>query len=219
MEDKENNLFALAQKAYDTPFGRKKISRHVNGCFVIHGGDKDIIIYDTPEQPDPKNECKDTVFLRKSIYLSTTDGMKDRVCQHLINVLNHTLHFHLKAEWFFMIKDGSKRIEYREITPYWSKLLIMPVYNDKDIEQHLYDKKLYEESPEKYAEFVEANIECGSIEFRKWVYVDFALGYPKFSDIKKHIGGMVKSIDIGTANPEWVPSDTPKDKKFYRIHF
>lgn len=35
-----------------------------------------------------------------------------------------TLHLILKAKWFNAIKDGGKREEYREKTPYWEKRLM-----------------------------------------------------------------------------------------------
>lgn len=45
-----------------------------------------------------------------------------------------TLKIVIKAEWFDKIKDGSKTIEYREMTPFWTSRLF-----DKEGKRRNYD--------------------------------------------------------------------------------
>lgn len=45
--------------------------------------------------------------------------------------MNKILHLTLKKKWFDLIKSGEKKVEYREIKPYWEKRLceIITIYN------------------------------------------------------------------------------------------
>lgn len=45
------------------------------------------------------------------------------------------LHLTLKKKWFDLIKSGQKKVEYREIKPYWTKRLTM---NDNTIRHYDY---------------------------------------------------------------------------------
>ncbi len=53
-------------------------------------------------------------------------------------MIEKILHLTLMKEWFDQILDGTKKVEYREIKPYWTKRLI-----DKDGEPIEYDAILF----------------------------------------------------------------------------
>ena len=48
------------------------------------------------------------------------------------------LHLNLKAKWYEMIESGIKTEEYREIKPYWIKMLCAS-YSESSIEYKEYD--------------------------------------------------------------------------------
>lgn len=102
-----------------------------------------------------------------------------------------------------MIKSGEKPIEYREITPYYACRLMACFSSDKE-----------ECMAGRCAEcFTPENCWCN----RTSTEAHFSLGYPKRDDLSRRFTLPVKRIDIGTANPEWVPNNTPADKQFFRI--
>jgi ASC-1-like (ASCH) protein len=49
-----------------------------------------------------------------------------------------TLKIIIKGEYFDMIKSGEKKIEYREVTPFWTSRLY-----DKEGKKRAYDKVLF----------------------------------------------------------------------------
>lgn len=90
-----------------------------------------------------------------------------------------TLTLPLKKKWFDMIKSGVKTEEYREIKPFWTKRLMMPVIDYADGRISVPDVPM---------------------EFDTLV---FTLGYPKAGDTERRLEFKNPKIRIGTGKPEW----------------
>lgn len=86
-----------------------------------------------------------------------------------------TLTLSLKKQWFDMIKDGVKKEEYRELTPYWKTRL----YESNDITSNKWHL---------------------TKSFDRLV---FTLGYPKAGDTERRLVFKNPCIRIGTGRPEW----------------
>ena len=84
-----------------------------------------------------------------------------------------TLTLPLKRKWFELIKAGTKKEEYRAITPYWIKRLL--------------------ENPEDKVR----------AKFKSFDRLVFTLGYPKADDTERRLTFKNPKIRIGTGRPEW----------------
>jgi hypothetical protein len=99
----------------------------------------------------------------------------------------------LKKKWFDMTKAGIKTEDYREITPYWSKRLIL---QSKDINWDT-PIKIIDKICDNY--FNNKN----DVIFRPFTTNIMTLGYPKKDDKSRILTLEHKGIEIRTGNPEW----------------
>jgi hypothetical protein len=103
------------------------------------------------------------------------------------------LQLSLKKKWFEMTKQGIKTEDYREITPYWEKRLLI---QNKDIDWSLSAKQI--------------TIICDNFNkkenkpnFKEFTQNTMTLGYPKSTDSERILKLEHKGIEIGYGNPEW----------------
>ena len=97
------------------------------------------------------------------------------------------LTLHLKTKWFQLIKDGTKRAEYRDITPYYCARLCAK-YNPNNLECRHCETSRCQPTPKVQS-------------------IHFVLGYPKTDDserhLTRHVIGIVKAhgLTLLGANP------------------
>ena len=106
----------------------------------------------------------------------------------------------LKKQWFEMTKAGIKTEDYREITPYWIKILCENYKGD--LSEICND---FEEAPmfSDYPECLDGIIIKSSIEFKKFNQNTMTLGYSKKRDNERTLVLKHKGIEIRTGNPDW----------------
>jgi hypothetical protein len=93
---------------------------------------------------------------------------------------NKTLHLTLKSQWFWMIYNGIKKEEYREIKDFWIKRLCVHKFNNLS--------------------FCDLCDCCYTKKHNKFDTITFSLGYAK--DRKQFVIEL-KDIKMKTGNPEW----------------
>lgn len=71
-----------------------------------------------------------------------------------------TLHLNLKREWFDMISQGKKKVEYREIKPYWTKRLF-----DKDYDTITFSNGYAKNRDQFVIEWKETHEAFGTIDW------------------------------------------------------
>lgn len=115
------------------------------------------------------------------------------------------LQLSLKKQWFEMTKAGIKTEDYREITPYWAKRIMLQ-------ENEYLIKMLSNDAIEHLCHSLNS---CETVDdrqfiFRNWRYSfkEFAhnimtLGYPKSTDTERILKLEHRGIYIGYGNPEW----------------
>lgn len=96
-----------------------------------------------------------------------------------------TLTLSLKKQWFYKIKSGEKKEEYREIKPKYLSLFCNTIKSGE---------------PNKYNEFNVSFKLRWNLEFDKLV---FTLGYPKAGDTERRLVFKNPKIRIGQGRPEW----------------
>lgn len=116
----------------------------------------------------------------------------------------------LKTKWFEMTQPLIKKEDYRAITPYWAKRLLLCHGNNLT-------KELSDIEIESLCEELTNAINClGEIEeeidfvldnyylsFKPFTTNTMTLGYPKASDTERILKLEHKGIEIRTGNPEW----------------
>lgn len=114
------------------------------------------------------------------------------------------LHLPVSAKWFKLIKEGVKRVEYREIKAYWIKMLFWHVISWPDGRKE-YERigkglaELYENPTHLTRLTLKFDIEKGYIVPR-YNQVEFTEGYPKKEDNERRARFLIDSITIG--NPQ-----------------
>lgn len=98
----------------------------------------------------------------------------------------------LKSKWYHLIKDGTKKEEYRDITPYYCVRLCAK-YNPSNFECRHCATALCQPTPKVHS-------------------IDFTLGYPLAGDNERHLLRYVLSIEKGHGQPH-LGAD-PKKKQF-----
>ena len=86
-----------------------------------------------------------------------------------------TLTLAIAEPWFSMIRDGKKKEEYRELTPYWKTRL----YESNDITSNKWHLT------------------------KSFDSIVFTLGYPKADDTERRMEFKNPKIRIGQGRPEW----------------
>lgn len=103
------------------------------------------------------------------------------------------LQLSLKTKWFEMTKSGIKTEDYREITPYWVKRLIVPTDEDVTIENVIYYLNGGELDHYRNTGFVLKSFDTNTM----------TLGYPKAGDTERILKYEHKGIEIRTGNTDW----------------
>lgn len=119
----------------------------------------------------------------------------------------------LKTRWFYEIKKGHKKEEYREISSYWIRRLMR--WNVIDC----YSDDIYPRICKEDADFLASHRENLLLAFlNHWIkfeYFDtvkFTLGYPKKNDTDRRMERSIKRIKLGLPNKDWCPKDTDLNK-------
>lgn len=102
------------------------------------------------------------------------------------------LQLSLKTKWFEMTKAGIKTEDYREITSYWIRRLLMDV--------EVVDPSI---SYEDLAELIKEKSRHISYSFVDFTTNTMTLGYPKKGDTERTLVLEHKGIEIKTGNPDW----------------
>lgn len=112
-----------------------------------------------------------------------------------------TIHLPLRKKWFDLIKQGIKKEEYREITPYW--LSRFCVYADTDRQGHTTYKTISERQAILIIDDLPSLIYNNQLYLYNITDIHFTLGYPKKDDLSKQLHIKCKKISIGNGRTEW----------------
>jgi len=99
----------------------------------------------------------------------------------------------LKNKWFEMTKASIKTEDYREITPYWAKRLVMLCKDDMNYNDFV--SYLTSDKDRMYY--------ADNYSFKHFTKNTMTLGYPKSTDTERIIQFEHAGIEIRTGNPEW----------------
>lgn len=128
--------------------------------------------------------------------------------------MNCEYSFVLKRIWYDMIREGSKPIEYREISPYWLQRL----FGEYQGKPYLPLKRLTKQEAKEYCDkglpFLKDAIGIGKLRMR----YNQAVFYHGYAADRPCFRKRITWIGIGTAIPHWVPRDTPSEKEFFSIN-
>lgn len=120
------------------------------------------------------------------------------------------LQLSLKKQWFEMTKSGIKTEDYREITPYWAKRLLLyqddkltAELDDLSIDQIVEDIKEAENCLGEIDEEINFVIDDWYLSFNQFAQNTMTLGYPSKDDKSRIINLEHKGIEIREGNPEW----------------
>lgn len=106
-----------------------------------------------------------------------------------------TLHLILKRQWYDMIASGTKKEEYREITQYWMKRLMLCYC-------HGFTPCKHQSCPNSRPDL------CAGI-VRRFHYVTFHYGYTS-----RTMTFRIADISTGVGKPEW---GAEPDKQYFVI--
>lgn len=101
------------------------------------------------------------------------------------------LQLSLKTEWFEMTKAGIKTEDYREITTYWIRRLLIDVRGFELVTEKALCRMITEGSKDVL------------FQFKYFDTNTMTLGYPKKGDTERIIQFEHTGIEIRTGNPEW----------------
>ena len=107
----------------------------------------------------------------------------------------------LITKWFEMTKEGIKKEDYREITPYWCNRLLL--YKGSKKPQLFWENKFYAVKNCDIEKFIYKYQNIGIISFCKFEFNIMTLGYPKTTDTSKILKLKHEGIEIRTGNPDW----------------
>ena len=112
----------------------------------------------------------------------------------------NVLYLPVSSVWFRMIKDGAKRVEYRNITERWIKRLfeVLVSSTEEMIKVAVISNKLakyYADPSEENRTRLKWDIENGNLRPR-YEYVEFTEGYPKKDDEERRARYKIVSIYI-----------------------
>lgn len=116
--------------------------------------------------------------------------------------MKKVLYLPLKTKWYRMIESGEKPEEYREITPYWCKRLLL--------QENMFGEYKPINIDSCYTVIVD-NLKqrffSGDIIPVDYDEIMFSLGYPASEDSTRHILKDITEITIGMGNPKWGAPD------------
>lgn len=107
-----------------------------------------------------------------------------------------TLTLPLKKPWFYMIKTGEKKEEYREQSEYWIKRLL--TCSEKFLDALWDNASVYPNSTEIFNRDLK-----NSWRIKHFDRLVFTLGYPKAGDAERRLVFKNPKIRIGTGRHEW----------------
>lgn len=103
------------------------------------------------------------------------------------------LQLSLREKWFRMTKSGVKKEDYRDITPYWSAILLT-----------YWGEKKTKEFWKMKIDFHGSEFQLNRVvESKKFDCNIMTLGYPKSTDTERILKLEHKGIEIGFGKPEW----------------
>lgn len=121
------------------------------------------------------------------------------------------LQLSLKTKWFEMTKQGVKTEDYREITPYWAKRLLL--YQKESLVKALDNSEIEElcitlnncDNQPDYDDTTDVEYELNNwyLSFKNFSSNKMTLGYPKSTDTERIIEFEHKGIEIGYGKEEW----------------
>ena len=121
------------------------------------------------------------------------------------------LYMPVSAEWFKLIKDGIKRVEYREIKAYWIKRLFW----SKTDEGVTY-------VPEKLAEYLAMESNLALLSLKRYIakgmllpaynLIEFTEGYPKKDDTERRARYKLVNIAVGFPQKGLCPDEFLKNE-------
>jgi len=133
------------------------------------------------------------------------------------------LQLSLKRQWFEMTKAGIKTEDYRDITPYWCKRLLLYcgeslLENTKvKLQSYLDEKDIVEMCNDLNScideEELEYQIDNWYLSFKEFDCNIMTKGYPKSTDSDRILKLEHKGIEIGYGKEEW----GAEPNKFYFI--
>lgn len=111
----------------------------------------------------------------------------------------------LTKQWFELTKSGVKLEDYRELTPYWAKRLLL--YQKEPLSENLNDfeiKDICSVISKCYdREDLEFEIDNWYLSFKSFDSNIMTLGYPKSNDSERILKFKHKGIEIREGNPDW----------------
>lgn len=115
------------------------------------------------------------------------------------------LQLSLTKQWFELTKSGVKLEDYRELTPYWAKRLLL--YQKEPLSENLNDfeiKDICSVISKCYdREDLEFEIDNWYLSFKSFDSNIMTLGYPKSNDSERILKFKHKGIEIREGNPDW----------------
>jgi len=108
------------------------------------------------------------------------------------------LQLSLKGEWFKPTKAGIKTEDYREITPYFCKMLLTAYWGFELTKKQWYDEFFENTTIEETIEHID--LFCTFKPFKNNI---MTLGYPKKTDLKSICTLKHEGIEIREGHQEW----------------
>ena len=105
--------------------------------------------------------------------------------------MSKNLQMSLKTKWFEMTKSGEKTEDYREITPYWCKRLLLSFGKQRPT---IFWKTYL---------MMWGDVDNENFSFKEFNINTMTKGYPSKDDKEKIIQFEHAGIEIRTGNPEW----------------
>ena len=109
------------------------------------------------------------------------------------------LQLSLKTNWFKMTKANEKTEDYRDVTIYWFKRLVV---NNKQISFSVNSGYGFIKESE-VLKYLTEHPTCYQFMFKEFKTNTMTLGYPKKTDFERILKLEHKGIEIRTGNPEW----------------
>jgi len=111
------------------------------------------------------------------------------------------LQLSLTKKWFDLTKSEVKTEDYREITDYWCRRLLI---SHEEIEWSIWNELIEDlNNPTLHHSNLTECMKYFNISFKEFNYNIMTLGYPKATDSERILRLEHKGIEIRTGNPEW----------------
>ena len=115
------------------------------------------------------------------------------------------LQLSLIKQWFEITKSGIKKEDYRELTPYWAKRLLL--YHKEPLSETLTNFEIIDIcsviSKCYNKEDLDFEIDNWYLSFKKFDSNIMTLGYPKSTDSERILKFEHNGIEIREGNPDW----------------